>query len=742
MDIKKHSCDCGGKYGRHWGRNLRGLRSFCIEEFPFLCEDFDSLTTYELLSKVICFLKAIGVQVEELTKAFNDLKDDFNELEKFVLEWFDNLDVQEEINNKLDEMANNGELEAIFTNFKQFTGQKLNAIRLFSRYIKQTGSDTDTYWQIQGIACPDKDTIIYGLCSKDNENLNGLLVRQSISTGVIERETLCAEAGHINDMTIYKGMVVLTPSPMSFWNAETQSYVYGHNHKLEFYDPVTFEHIKTLTIEGEGGETLNANGVCSDGEHLYIYPGIPNTGVGAVWEINPKTGKGKHIVDSEDDEFEGLTTLGQGIEYYQGKFLRPYGRPFYIKVFSKTDGKIVHRYELPFVNNGVYSGELEGMCNIPGTTEFLLSCFCKNDNLDNSSTCNIYRCDFQKGYLNDISYRDFGITQGRAVNFYVDINGNTANQSNRKIVKYPIGTSGRPFLTIQDAIDAVRQNEYKAVNIKIKGSGTYSVQCVSLGTPIIIEAIDDAEVTLNDSIFQFSNIIHFRRVKFTCSERDIPLSLSNINLVRLEECIIEQKKQAPAIRAEYIGDFYTGSAEVTGGTYSLEAVRTHIHGVIEASGYTRKMYYIGSFSYFDSNSQYTMNQTYTSELWELSTQTSKVNGASLFYGEDPQVTGTVAIDKMGSKPTFLIIEFQFRGYYFVDTFPIPRLYDLDHRYFTHTLFSGANTYIFNMGLSFTDGNIVIETNRRQVNGGSTENATSDSTSEDFMGIKRVFAFYN
>lgn len=739
--MKKDNCGCGGgKYGIHWNRNSRGLRSFCIEEFPFLCEDFDSVTTYELLSKVICFLKAIGVQVEELTKAFNELQNNFDELEKFVLDYFDNLNVQEEINNKLDEMAGSGTLESIFANFKQFTGQKLNAIRLFSRHIKQTGSDTNTYWQIQGIVCPDKDTIIYGLCSKDNTNLSGMLVRQTISTGVIERETLCEEAGHINDMTIFDGMVVVTPSPMNFWNEETQSYVYGHNHKLEFYDQVTFEHIKTIVIEGEGGETLNANGVCTDGEHLYIYPGIPNTE--AVWEIDPETGKGVHIVDSERDDFEELTTLGQGIEYYQGKFLRPYGRPFYIKIFSKTDGKIIHRYELPFVNNGVYSGELEGMCHIPGTTEFLLSVFCKNDNLDNSSTCNIYRCDLQKGYLNDIAYRDFGITQGRAVNFYVDINGNTGNQCNRKIVKYPMGTQDNPFLTLQDAIDAVRQNEYKVVNIKIKGSGTYTVQCVSLGTPIIIEAVDDAEVILNDSIFQYSNILHFRRITFKCTERNNSLYLSNINFARLEECTVVQEKETPAIHVDYVGDFYPGSVIVTGGTYALEAVRTHIHGVIEASGYTEKMYYIGAYAYFDNNSQYTMNRTVTSEDWELSTQSSKVNGASLFYGEVPQVTGTVAVEKMGSKPTFLIIEFQFRGYYFVDTFPIPRLDNLDNRYFTHTLFAGANTYIFNIGLSFTNGNIVIETNRRQVNGGSTENATGESTSDDFIGIKRVFGFYN
>ena len=85
------------------------VRDFCIQNFPFIAEDFDALTTYELLSKVICFLREIGVQVEELTKAMNDLKDDFEELYDYVMDYLNN--IQGYINEKLDELAENGVLK-------------------------------------------------------------------------------------------------------------------------------------------------------------------------------------------------------------------------------------------------------------------------------------------------------------------------------------------------------------------------------------------------------------------------------------------------------------------------------------------------------------------------------------------------------------------------------------------------------------------------------------------------------
>lgn len=49
----------------------------------------------------------------EMKKSFSNLNDAFNDLHDYVQDYFKNLDVQEEINNKLNEMYANGELEDI-----------------------------------------------------------------------------------------------------------------------------------------------------------------------------------------------------------------------------------------------------------------------------------------------------------------------------------------------------------------------------------------------------------------------------------------------------------------------------------------------------------------------------------------------------------------------------------------------------------------------------------------------------
>ena len=69
-------------------------------------------------------------KVHELIQAFNDLSaetkavveeyiDKFIELHDYVQDYFDNLDVQEEINNKLDEMAGDGTLQELINNYLQ-----------------------------------------------------------------------------------------------------------------------------------------------------------------------------------------------------------------------------------------------------------------------------------------------------------------------------------------------------------------------------------------------------------------------------------------------------------------------------------------------------------------------------------------------------------------------------------------------------------------------------------------------
>lgn len=104
-------------------KRLPPFKWFVLENFPFIEADFDALTNWQLfcklgkeMNKIIHNVNLSGEQVEALTIAFNNL-------ENYVNNYFENLDVQTEINNKLDDMAESGELDDIIAEYLQLQGQ-------------------------------------------------------------------------------------------------------------------------------------------------------------------------------------------------------------------------------------------------------------------------------------------------------------------------------------------------------------------------------------------------------------------------------------------------------------------------------------------------------------------------------------------------------------------------------------------------------------------------------------------
>ena len=116
-------------------RNLVIMRMQQLTNFPYIEEDFDALTDYQLLCLVVKYLNDVienqneqNSTITNLYQSFlalqdyvnntkDTLEDAFNELNDYVRDYFANLDVQEEINNKLDAMVEDGTLEEIISNY-------------------------------------------------------------------------------------------------------------------------------------------------------------------------------------------------------------------------------------------------------------------------------------------------------------------------------------------------------------------------------------------------------------------------------------------------------------------------------------------------------------------------------------------------------------------------------------------------------------------------------------------------
>lgn len=90
------------------------FKAWCQSTLPLVYTE--ELTVYECLCKIVETLNEVIENNNNLNNDFNSLLNSFNLLKKYVDTYFENLDVQEEINNKLDEMVENGDFGEIFEN--------------------------------------------------------------------------------------------------------------------------------------------------------------------------------------------------------------------------------------------------------------------------------------------------------------------------------------------------------------------------------------------------------------------------------------------------------------------------------------------------------------------------------------------------------------------------------------------------------------------------------------------------
>lgn len=92
-------------------KNLRPFRFWCQKVMPLVYDD--SLSYYEVLCKLVDYLNKTMEDVGVLHEDVDALHTAYQQLQSYVNDYFSTLDVQQEINNKLDVMASDGTLDAL-----------------------------------------------------------------------------------------------------------------------------------------------------------------------------------------------------------------------------------------------------------------------------------------------------------------------------------------------------------------------------------------------------------------------------------------------------------------------------------------------------------------------------------------------------------------------------------------------------------------------------------------------------
>ena len=117
---------------------LTPFKGWVLENFPFIEANFDAITNYELLCLIVKYLNEVISNQNQVQELGSELVTAYNELLEYVNNYFNNLDVQEEINNKLDTMAQDGSLtnlikeyvDPIYQDFEDDINDQVNQLKL------------------------------------------------------------------------------------------------------------------------------------------------------------------------------------------------------------------------------------------------------------------------------------------------------------------------------------------------------------------------------------------------------------------------------------------------------------------------------------------------------------------------------------------------------------------------------------------------------------------------------------
>lgn len=262
--------------------NISPFKWQLLESFPFIAEDFDQYTEYALYCKLVEYMNKVIDGTNTLGEDVEEYIAKFNQLQNYVDTYFEDLDVTDEINNKLNEMASDGTLTRLISDYVNpyIDEQNIRITRIENKVNSVSdGSPAGVYATKSALetADPDHDKIYiveadgywYYYDTTTNEWTRGTLYQ---STGIAENSVGYPELKEeLQDAIILKTLQYYGKyneiTPLATFSIGTQAtngyYSITRNKPLEFSGKVTRVFIKVNTIGHKGLlklERLSYNG--------------------------------------------------------------------------------------------------------------------------------------------------------------------------------------------------------------------------------------------------------------------------------------------------------------------------------------------------------------------------------------------------------------------------------------------------------------------------------------------------
>lgn len=400
--------------------------------------------------------KEINTFEQNINDTVDEYIDKFNQLHDYVYTYFDNLDVQEEINNKLDAMAESGELKEIMEPYFSELSDSIEELdekiksaytindlplRRISRAIYDESNED--YYDLQGGCYVGDGKAIKALVKTDNDVK---LVEFNLSTGVVIRSAVLG-LGHCN------GLAYDPEAGKIYASGLTGDY--ANNLYVIDYDTLTIDETLVLNV----GENYTVASPAIDPVTGKMY-------ISAEYYVNPhnikffEMDKETHALTeiAVNDPFNllGITSNNQ-ITAYNGVIYLVKFSPTLILGVDVKNNNISNIYNLPITSTEsywirdpqfitfVYDGD-PGEVIIGTNGE---DCYRSGWNMNQFFKANLYSgTPITTSYLEDTS----------AYELYVDITATGVN---------PTGQPSNPFKTIGEALDFA--TDRKAITLYLVG---------------------------------------------------------------------------------------------------------------------------------------------------------------------------------------------------------------------------------------------------------------------------------
>ena len=440
----------------------------------------ESMSYYELLAWLCDYIeKTIIPAVNNNAESVKELQDLFVELKDYVDNYFDNLDVQEEINNKLDAMAEDGTLAHIIN--EEIFGELSNKVDTNTAAIAATDEALDK--KINGFKLNLMRDCIFDLAS--NDYTQGSCV---VGNKIYIMQPTSSNQGNIIILNLetkaYHGIV----SNVQMWHGNdaaavgTKIYIAtcsaDAGRKLVVFDTANNTTSQLTPFETVSSKT-GISGVASygDGKLLCMLEDITNSA-----PYNNLNQKEYYIYDTVSGEVTALTyanpknipldsvfssqsTSCIGNHYYVMTSLDNNIFDFYIDEENETLS-LTNVYNLPYYDNsGLLVGEYEGLSNAAffGDNALMVTSHIIDNEYNNIRTVKCYVINPINGVPN-FEFKSSTDITGEALGIlaYVDAGSNSL---------YEDGTSAYPYKTIKRGISAATNGK----NIRSKNRGVYLI---------------------------------------------------------------------------------------------------------------------------------------------------------------------------------------------------------------------------------------------------------------------------